>query len=337
MSNLGVALFNLSRLDDAVAALEHGLELLELAGDEAGILATSSFLCIANPADPRVPGWLARALESADAWGDRAKQVSTLVALMWNRFFTSFCGNADEVAAAEAFAWRTADLAEDFGMNDTVVHARSLLVVMARMSGRLDDMADEAAMLQRSLGSVRGADAWLGWAASYLAALAGGASSATPPFPPGESTEPIVSMARLVIEAGLILAGRADDALVHYERPLHQDLGVISELLGLFHGLAMLLCGREQEAESVLLRAHAAAVQLGAVAAATGAAALLAAIRHDPAGLPPQPAATRSLVDVLIRFAHARSSGSQADPELDAAVAAIAAPGLRLLAPSSPR
>ncbi len=326
-SNAGVCYFNLSRMNEAVASLERALALFEQIEDEPGALATASFLCLVKPTDPRVPAWLARALESADAAGDRGKQLTTLSTLTWNHFFRSFCGDPDDVAAAEGFASRLVDLAEELGALDLAVHGLSLLVVMARLSGRLGLTAERAGELQRILGSVRRGEAWLGWAASYCAAVAGGASGAIPPFPPASATEPIVAVARLIIETELILAGRPGEALEQYERPNRPDLGVMSDLPGLFRALALTLVGRGAEAVPLIDRARDAAARLDSRAAMNAATALRAEVSRDPSLLPPMPAEVRGVADVLVMRAHT-ACGSPVAEEYAGAVAAIAAPGL---------
>jgi tetratricopeptide (TPR) repeat protein len=336
-ANAGVCYFNLSRMNDAVCALERGLALFELVEDESGLLATTSFLCIAKPTDRRVPTWLARALEVADAAGDRGRQVSTLSTLAWNSFFRSFCGGPADVAAAEGFARRLADLAEDLGVLDIAVHGWSLLVVMARLSGRIDEASERAVELQRLLGAVHGGEPWLGWAASFCAAMAGGAAGATPPFPPAGSMDPVVAMASLIIEAELILAGRTAEALAHLERPNRPDLGVMSDLPGVFRALALVLGGREAEAAPWVDRAYAAAAHLEATAAMTAAAALRAEIRRDPSLLPPLPPEVRSLADLLVVRAHAACGSSDADNDLRVATVTLAAPGLQRLVPPALR
>src|SRR6202023_3121044 len=85
-ANIGVAYFNLSRMEDAGRELELGLELFERIGDRAGGVAASSFLCLARPTDRRVPEWLRRALEYADEAGDRSRQLTTLTTLAWPHF-----------------------------------------------------------------------------------------------------------------------------------------------------------------------------------------------------------------------------------------------------------
>jgi class 3 adenylate cyclase/tetratricopeptide (TPR) repeat protein len=329
-SNAGVGYFNLSRMHEAVAALERGLAMFEEINDESGLLATTSFLCIAKPTDPRVPTWMARALEHADATGDRGRQVSTLTTLTWNNFFRSFCGGPADVATAEGFARRLAELAEELGVVDVAIHGRSLLLVMARLSGQIDEASKQAAELQRLLGSVQVGEPWLGWAATFCAAVAGGASGATPPFPPAESMDPVLRVASLIIEAELMLAGRVTEALVHVGRPNRPDLGVMSDLVGLFRALALVLAGRQDEALRFVDEAHAAAVQLESPAAMVAATALRAEILDDPSLLPPLPPSVHGLADVLVMRAHV-VCGAAAESELRAAAVALAAPGLQRL------
>lgn len=335
-SNAGVGYFNLSRMSEAVRALERGLALFELVEDEAGLLATQSFLCIANPTDPRVPTWLALALESADAAGDRGKQVSTLSTLTWNHFFRSFCGGRADVTEVEGFARRLGELAEELGALDIAVHAHSLLVVTARLSGRIDEAAARAAALQRLLGAVHHGDVWLGWAATYIAAVVGGVSGATPPFPPDGSMDPVVRVASLIIEAELILAGRVSEALEHLERPNRPDLGVMSDLVGLFRGLALVLAGHDADASCCVDDAYAAAVKLKSAAVMTAATALRAEINRDPSLLPPVPGLARSLTDVLVVRAHVACGGSATATDLRSATQRLGAPGLQRFA-SPPR
>ncbi|MGA2211217.1 MAG: adenylate/guanylate cyclase domain-containing protein [Acidimicrobiales bacterium] len=329
-ANAGVCSFNLSRMGQSVGSLERALGIFEEIDDESGILATTSFLCIAKPTDRRVPAWLARALEFADAAGDRAKQVSTLSTLIWNQFFRSFCGGPAEVQAAEGFAFRLTQLAEELGALDQAVQSWSLLVVMARLSGRLDEAGRRAVELQRVLGSAHRGEPWLGRAASFSAALAGGAAVATPPFPPAASIDPIDAMAGLVIEAELLLAGRASEALAHLERPHRPNLGAMSDLTGVFRALALMLAGRADEAEQWVDRAHAAAVQLDARAAMSLATALRAELRRDPSLLPPVPAAPESLADLLVLRAHVVCGDSGSKSAYTAGLTAFAAPGLQL-------
>ncbi len=114
-SNAGVCSFNLSRMDDAWQLLERALAIFEEIEDESGVLATTAFMCIVRPADARVPAWLQRALQVADATGDRSKQLATLLTLSWNSFFRSLGGDEQEVEVAEGHLTRLLSLAEEVG------------------------------------------------------------------------------------------------------------------------------------------------------------------------------------------------------------------------------
>jgi len=327
-ANAGVCYFNLSRMNEAVGALERGLALFEQVGDEAGTLATTSFLCIVKPTDHRVPMWMARALEFADATGDRGRQLSTLSTLVWNYFFRSLCGGEADVEAAEGFARRLADLGEELGVLDIAVQAWSLLVIMARLSGRIEEAAARAADLQRVLGAVHAGEPWLGWAASYSVAVAQGATGATPPFPPATSMDPVAAMATLIIETELILAGRAGDALEHLARPNRPDLGVMSDLPGVLVALALILVGRHAEAGAFVDRAYEAAGRLEANTIMTMALALRAEIEGDASLLPPLPDTAGGLADVVVLRAHEACGEAGADRAFREAALALAAPGL---------
>lgn len=335
-SNAGVTYFNTSRFPEAVAALERALALFESVGDEAGAVASSSFLCLANPADERVPEWLDRALAYADAVGDRGRQLATLSTLSWNRFFRSLCGGPSDVAEVEQLALRLVGLAEELGAFDLAVNGWSLLVVMARLSGRMALTADRAAELRRALGAVKAGESWLGWAASFSAAVAAGLSRATPPFPPEDSADPVLAMARLVIEIELILSGRAPEALEHDDREGRRDLGVISDLLAVFHALALIVAGRAAEAQPLLSRSRGAAIRLGAASVTRAAAALEAELAADPslahvgavaAWMGTEPL---GLADVLELRARVACGDSAYAPRLNAALEEFAAPGLAL-------
>jgi class 3 adenylate cyclase/tetratricopeptide (TPR) repeat protein len=329
-ANAGVALFYRSRMEDAATELERALELFEEAGDRTGAVAASSFLCLARPTDRRVPRWLAGALEFADEAGDRTRQITTLSTLAWHHFFRSFCGGPEDMAAGEGFALRLAELAEELGANDMAMHGWSLLTIMARLSGRLDQALEHAAALERvSVGSHAG-DAWLGWAASFSAAVASGAAGAAPPFPPQGSTDPVVSMAGLVIEAELTLAGRLPEALDRLEHSERPGLGVISDLGSVVYALALVLSGRGQEARPWVERAAGAALALNATATAKAARALWAEITGDLSDLPPAPGTVDSFAGALVLRARAAHGDAAASEVLGRASRALAMPGLVL-------
>ena len=249
-------------------------------------MATSSFLALVTPTDRRVPGWLAEALQFADAAGDKSKQMNTLTTLTWHHFFRSFCGSPREMADAEGFARRLAELAEELGTNELGLHGWGLSAVMARYTGRLDEASEHVAALRRVSGKVRHGDPWLAWAASFAVTVAGGAVSAAPPFPPESSSDPVAGVARLIIETELTVAGRWAEVLPHLDTAPHSELGPIGEMAGLLNGVALQLAGRSDEARPWVEKAAAAAQALDAWPAAIGAAAVMAEITGDLSGLP---------------------------------------------------
>ncbi|HXQ62978.1 MAG TPA: adenylate/guanylate cyclase domain-containing protein [Acidimicrobiales bacterium] len=328
--NTGVAYFNLSRMEESAAELEHALKLFEQIDDRAGTIAVSSFLCLVKPTDPRVSTWLADALEFADASGDRSRQLNTLTTLAWNHFLRSFCGGPHDMAEAEGFARRLTQLADDLGARDQAVQGWSLLTIMARLSGRFEEAAEHAAALQKSTGNVPHRDPWLAWAASFAVTVAGGASDAAAPFPPETSRDPVVAMAELIIEAELTMAGRVEEALARVVRTPRPELGPIADVARVFHALALVLAGRGAEARPWVERAAAAARVLNAPTTAAAAAALWAEIMGDATGLPAPPGTAHSVTDVLVLRAYASRGDTEAMDALRDATKALAMPGLMI-------
>jgi class 3 adenylate cyclase/tetratricopeptide (TPR) repeat protein len=326
--NTGVAYFNLSRMDEAIVELEHALKLFQEIDDRPGAMAASSLMSLAKPTDPRVSGWLAEALEYADAAGDRSKQLNTLTTLTWNHFIRSFCGRASDMAEAERFARRLAELAEDLGARDQAVQGWSLLAVMARLSGRLEEAAEHAGALQRSTGNASHRDPWLGRAAIFSVTVAGGAVETPPPDPPPTSPDPVIRMASLLIDAELTLAGRVDEALHRTETISRPDLGTIADLAQVFQALALVLAGRGDEARPWVERAAAAAHVLNAPTTALAADALRAEIVGDTTGLPARPSLAQSVTDLLVLRAYASQGDEAAIELLRTATRAMAMPGL---------
>ena len=227
-ANAGVALFYLSRMEEAAELLERALELFEQVGDKGGAIATASFLCLVKPADRRVPGWLADALEFAERVGDRSREMTVLTTLAWHLFFRSFCGDPDQIAEASRSARRMAELAEELGANDMAIHGWSLLAIMDRMSGRIEQAWHSVTSLERVMKGLRPNDRWLAWAATFSVTVARGEWGVTPPFPPDTSPDPVSAMAGLIVEAELTMAGRASPRRCHASRTRSDPISVRS-------------------------------------------------------------------------------------------------------------
>jgi class 3 adenylate cyclase/tetratricopeptide (TPR) repeat protein len=329
--NAGVTCFNMSRMEESAQELERALAMFEECGDRAGAVSVSSFMCLVRPGDPRVPTWLNEALAFADASGDRTRQLNTLITLTWNQFLRSFCGRPADMAQAEGFARRLAALADELGAPEGALHGWSLLTIMARLSGRLEEAAERAVSLQRAAATSGHRNPWLGWAAGFTVTVAGGATEAAPPFPPENSSDPVDAMAQLVIEAELTMAGRVHEAIDRIGTVPRPDLGPIADLTRVFHGLALVLAGRPEEALPLVERAAAAARVLNSPTAGEAAAALRAEISRDTSKLPPPPVRAEGVTDVLVLRAHAARGDTAAAAALREATVAMVMPGLTVV------
>jgi class 3 adenylate cyclase len=329
IANAAVASFNLSRMEEAAVDLDRAHEIFARAGDRSGMVATGSFLSLVRPTDRRVPGWLAGALEFADEAGDRMKQVAALSPLAWHHFFRSMWGGVADTVDAERFALRLAEVSEDLGAMDSAMHGRSLLALTARYSGRIRLAATHAGVLARLLRPEHH-EPWMGWAASFAVALAEGASSAAPPFPPLTSPDPVAGIAGQIVQAELVFAGRTEEALAHFDALERQEGSTIGEAMGLLGALALVLAGRRTEAGPWAERSVHAARVLGARPTEIGALALLAEIRGDGSSLPDPPAVTGSVAESLVLRAHVALGHDAAQEPLHRAARALAAPGLLL-------
>jgi class 3 adenylate cyclase/tetratricopeptide (TPR) repeat protein len=328
IANAGVASFNLSRMEEAAAELDRAVTIFERLGDRPGLVGASSFLCLARPTDRRVSGWLAAALEFADDSGDRVRQVSALSPLAWHHYLRSMWGGPGDTSGAERFALRLAELAEELGAVDMAIHGRSLLALTARYGGRIQLAATHIDVLARLL-RTENHEQWLGWAASFVVAVAEGASRAAPPFPPAASPDPVSGLSTQLIEAELLLAGRVDEVLDHMpERNPQMEHNAISHTSGVLCSLALLLSGRPEDARPYAQRSLAAANVLDARPTSVAAAALLAEIDGDTAGLPDPPVVASSISEALLLRAHAVLGDESAGENLRRAAATMAAPGL---------
>jgi class 3 adenylate cyclase/tetratricopeptide (TPR) repeat protein len=327
LANAGVAAFNLSRMELASAHLEAALGLFSEVGEKSGEVAAASFLCLVKPADSRVPGWLAGALEFAETSGDRLRQMSALSPLAWLHSLRSMWGCAAETAEAEGFAHRLASLAEEIGAFEFAIHGRSLLAILARWSGRLDVASEHVVVIDRVLERHDTRDPWLAWAVAFSVAVAGGTPSAAAPFPPAEYVDPVGSIAAEVIEAELAFSGRVDEAVARIENGVPEH-GPVAEAAAVLKALAFVLAGRLDGARSFAERSAAAATQLGAAPAKLMADSLLAEISGDRATLPPVPEDCLSAAGAVVLRAHAALGDEAALQELNRVVKALAMPGL---------
>jgi class 3 adenylate cyclase/tetratricopeptide (TPR) repeat protein len=327
-ANAGVASFNLSRMEEAAADLERALAMFERIEDRGGAAAASSFLCLVRPADSRVPAWLDGALEFADQAGDRTKQVAALSPLAWHHFLRSLWGGPAETAGAVRFALQLAEVSEEVGAIENAVHGHSLLVIITRFQGQIPAAATHAAALARLLRAEH--EPWLGWAASFSVAVAEGAATAAAPFPPIASPDPVVGVAGVVVQAELILAGRVDEALSHFNPVEPHRANTLSEIMGLLCALSLVLTGRRDEAAPWAERALGAATVLGSRPTEIAALALLAEINEDASELPDPPAVASSIAETLVLRAHVALGRHDLRPFLRRAAEGLVAPGLLL-------
>ena len=328
IANAGVASFNQSRMEEAAHDLERALAMFEACDDRTGAVGASSFLCLARPTDRRVPGWLADALEFADEAGDRSKQTTALSPLAWHHFLRSLWGGPGDTMEAERFALRLAETSEGLGSTEMAIHGRSLLAVMARYGGRLQVAEAHATALARHLQAQHHNDPWLGWATSFVVAVAGGATQAAAPFPPLTSPDPVAGVAAMLIQTELLFTGRVDEVLEHFPQAPLVDGNPMSDKIGMLCALALVLAGRSGEARPWAQRANSAARTLESRAGIIATTALLAEIDGNPANLPPMPVVASSVAEMLVLRAHAVLGAPDAIGPLQRAADALIAPGL---------
>jgi len=329
-ANAGCAHFYLSHMEEAASELEFALEQFEQLGDQNGVVATTAFLCLARPADKRVPGWLSSALEYAEKIGDRSREMTVLTSLTWHQFFRSFCGGAQHVAEASNTARRMAVLAEELGANDLALHGWSLLAIMQRMAGEFDQAFAATTALERVIKGMKPNDRWLAWAATFSVTMARGEWGVSPPFPPEQSADPVAAMATLVVRTELTIAGRIAEAVSGFEGSAPPTLGPIGDLGGVFAAIALVLADRGSDALPWIDRTARAARALDAYQALVAADALRAEVTGDLAGLAPKPTNAKSLSDLLLLRVYALGGDAEAADTLHKGVVHLAMPGLAI-------
>lgn len=328
-ANAGVAHFYLSQMEESAHELERGLEMFEHLGDRAGAVATSSFLGLVRPSDPRVDAWLADALEFAEGAGDRGRQMTTLATLSWRHFFRSFLGSPGDTAEAERCASRLAELGAELATPEMGLHGHSLLAMIYRLSGRVDEATQQVAGLQRLIAAGRLHEPWLAWATSFSVAVATGSTGAAPPFPPADALDPVTTMASFVVQIELVLSGRVDEALERLGQAGAPALsGTMVDVGGLIFAIALLVGGRGAEAVPWAARAASAAQLLAGDAPKLAAAAVQGEAGGDTSGLPAAPAHPAGVAEALVARAHATTGDADALDALRRAAKSLAAPGL---------
>ena len=335
LANAGVANFNLSRMAAAAVDLDRARAVFER---HEGPRRDRGHILVPLPgqADRSSGAGVAGGRAGfCDEAGDRMKQVTALTSLAWHHFLRSLWGGPADTSAAEGFARQLAEVAEDVGSITTAMHGRSLLAIMARLEGRVGVAAKETESLSRFLRPEHH-EPWLGWAASFVVAVAAGASTAAAPFPPLASVDPVERVADLVVQAELIFAGRVEEAMSHFGA-LEQRGGAVfaegstfGQTTGLVGALGLVLSGRADEATPWAERALRAARVLGARPTEVAAQALLAEISRRDADLPPPPAVAGSVAETLVLRAHASLGRSDARQALQRAADSLVAPGLLL-------
>lgn len=332
-ANAGVAYFYLSRMEESGSLLLRGLQLFESIGDRTGAVATTSFLCLARPADPRVERWLEDALEFADQTGDRNRQGATLATLAWRHFFESMWGSARDTERAEDLAQRLASLAEELAAVELAVHGHSLRALMARMTGRFDEARAEAAALTRVVDPTRRHhEWWLAWAAGFAVTVTLDSPEAAAPFPPEESVDPVVAVARIVVELALALAGRPDEVLARGFEPSRLVDGPVGDRRGIARALTLMLAGRQPEAAGLLERARRVAEGFNSPAMERAVTAMQAELEGRVPDIDADPAQL-GVAEALVLRAHARTGDAKAEAELRRMAEALAAPGLLIGVP----
>jgi class 3 adenylate cyclase/tetratricopeptide (TPR) repeat protein len=327
LANAGVAAFNLSHMEEASADLERAVAIFEELGDQAGEVASASFLSLVRPSDPRVGTWLAKGLSFAEATGDRMREMSALVPLAWHHGLRTMWGPAAETADAEKFASRLAAVAEDLGQTDSAIHGESLLSILARSSGRLPEAVKHADAVSKLSDRLAGRDPWLPWAVGFSVMVAGGTTAAAAPFPPSDYTNPVGAVAVEVIQAELIFAGRIEEALRHGATGL-LERGPVADTSRVLRALMLVLAGRPSEALQPAERAEAVAIQMEAKPVVVMAKAIQAEAKGDPSLLPPIPDDPMSASGAVVLRAHAVLGDSDAASELRRVAALMVMPGL---------
>lgn len=327
-ANAGVALFNQSRMDASLHALERALEPFRRAGERGGEMAVYSFLSLVRPNDPRVPQWLDESLSWADERGDQQAQLSTLLSLGWFHFFRQQFGSPDEMTEALDYTARGAALADDLGNPTIGAHLRCLQANLLRFAGRLDEA--EATIASCDVAALEGKSEAL-LVAATRAVLALARDPEVPVERLAPTAEPTARAAAAMQAEALAFAGRFEEALAQF-RVADPDgaftQGSALRSIRYVEAVAMVLAGRRDVSdtlEAVRREAHSE----GAAPVRLATQALLAELSCDPAALAALPAdPPEGLAGALVLRARAVAGDEAAAAALVRVVDRLRVPGL---------
>jgi hypothetical protein len=182
---------------------------------------------------------------------------------------------------AEDIARRAAELALEVAFPEFAAHGYAIGATLARFGGRLD----ESAALAEKLGTLELAPnsgvAYLARSVEFCARVARGEGRHEAP-PTIQSPDPVAWAGWVFNIESLVLADRIDEALELLDAAGPPSLGAALEgmLLGWPRALALVLCGRADEATSVLEHALQASEAVRAGPASIGTRALLAEVAY---------------------------------------------------------
>jgi class 3 adenylate cyclase/tetratricopeptide (TPR) repeat protein len=231
-ANMGLALLSVGKVDAAGDAFIAAADGFERVDDDHGRSAVYRMLHLVRPEDERVPMWLGALRDRAERSGDRTSRVFALSGLLWWSFLRTRLGDPAELAVIEADALALADAAQALGQEGEEIQGISLAIVCARQAGRLETAQRHAARLSALDVCSAAGEGALGTIALWLARLVEDPALPLPPLTM-LGKDPLSSAAIILMVEGLVLAGRADEALalkgLEDEQP---KLGPLGEIVG---------------------------------------------------------------------------------------------------------
>jgi class 3 adenylate cyclase/tetratricopeptide (TPR) repeat protein len=252
-ANRGVAMFNLSRMEESSDELHRALEIFTEAGDREGQLSAQGFLALVRPTDPRVQGWLEEGVQAAEEAGDRSRQLGAVVSLAWHLAFRSRGGGPDEIVEARAMALRLAELAAEIGSPDFRTHGAALATDLSRLAGLFDEAATTAEWL-RDPGAGGTSPTGLAEAGLFVLAVTEPDGARSPVPEPVDTADPVAAAAGIMVLEALALADRVPEALQLVQRwhggPARAAVlvGTVGAFASPSAGLLLVLAGELDEA-----------------------------------------------------------------------------------------